>query len=654
MMGLVSKMATSANAWAARLSPVRFAKKEEGTVTAFAVLMFILMVGASGIAIDVMRYETQRTQLQYTLDRAILAAASLTQPYDPEGVVRNYFEVSGLDNYRLDVRVDEGLNFRRVHAYAELEVRSMFMSLFGVRVMTSPAIGAAEERVRNIEVSMVLDISGSMGSNNRMTNMRPAARDFVTEVLSANETLNADNLVSVSIVPYNGRVNSGSMIGSVFTFDDVHDESNCARFDAVASNYSFDPSNGWASWSAASWPASDYLTTAIDPDVAIRRISHWDRGNEDDDELFQNSHCQTDEYGAILPWQHDETILHNHINSLNTGGWTAIDLGVNWAVGLLDPTANSALNDLIDAGQVHSDFDDRPAPFFDGDPSTILDDETIKVVVMMTDGANTNQYDLRNVWEHNGTYYYDDAALPDDAFYIGMRTGYAPIFRHAGADGVLSDGWIDNTNERWRFDDDRFSIWWEDQGANGQFWIPTGDPRDAGGYWSNEPFGGWAAYGMLDPSDGLVVDNWYTERVNAYDWHRDWDGDGNRDNVDGAVLLWANLWGILTAENIAEEWLEEPARASGNWDFHDLVANDASYRYAAQTEADRNLRAICDAANAAGIIVYAIAFEAPSGGQSVMRYCATTDATYYNVEGLEISEAFENIARSINQLRLIQ
>jgi hypothetical protein len=49
-----------------------------------------------GIAIDIMRYETQRVQLQYTLDRSVLAAASVTQPLNPVDVVENYFEISGL------------------------------------------------------------------------------------------------------------------------------------------------------------------------------------------------------------------------------------------------------------------------------------------------------------------------------------------------------------------------------------------------------------------------------------------------------------------------------------------------------------------------------------------------------------------------------
>lgn len=638
MTGLFRKMSSSAGAIAARLAPRQFTRREEGTVTAFAAMIFVLMVGISGIAIDIMRYETQRTQLQYTLDRAILAAASLTQPYDPEGVVRNYFEVAGIEGYRLDVRVEEGVNFRRVHAYAELEVRSLFMHLFGVRVMSTPAIGAAEERVRNIEVSMVLDISGSMGSNSRMTNMRPAAREFVTEVLQANNNINNEMLVSVSIVPYNGMVNAGDIIESVFTFDATHDQSSCARFSA------YDEDN------PALTPDSDFLSTGIDPSVEIQRIAHWDRANEGDyEELFSYPYCRTDNYGAILPWQHNETALHDHIDALSTGGWTAIDVGMNWGVALLDPAAAPAVANLVAANIVHSDFSQRPAPYIDGNPVTLLDDETIKVVVLMTDGANTNQYDLREVWEHNGAYYYDGSTPPNDARYIGFNSGRAPIFRHAGADGVLSEGYYDDA--RWRFGDDEFSIWWEDRGLDGEFWIPTGDPRAGGGGWSSEPVGGWAAYGMANP-DGTPISDWQDRRANAYDPDR--DNDGLPDGFDGTVMPWSGLFANVTAANLATEWLAAPANASGNWDFHNLVASNASYLFAARNEGDENLRAICDAANAAGIVVFTIGFEAPTGGQQVMQYCATTDAHYFDVEGVEISLAFASIAQTINQLRLIQ
>lgn len=71
-------------------------------------------------------------------------------------------------------------------------------------------------------------------------------------------------------------------------------------------------------------------------------------------------------------------------------------------------------------------------------------------------------------------------------------------------------------------------------------------------------------------------------------------------------------------------------------------------------QADARLSTICGAARDADITVFAIGFEAPDEGQAAMRDCASSPAHYFPVEGLEISDAFQAIARTINQLRLTQ
>lgn len=53
-------------------------------------------------------------------------------------------------------------------------------------------------------------------------------------------------------------------------------------------------------------------------------------------------------------------------------------------------------------------------------------------------------------------------------------------------------------------------------------------------------------------------------------------------------------------------------------------------------------------------MVFAIAFEAPEAGQDALRDCASSDSHYFAVEGIEITETFNAIARQINNLRLIQ
>ena len=342
--------------------PKGFVQREDGTITVFATVVFVLMIGVGGIAIDLMRYEAQRTQLQYTLDRAVLAAAALDQEKPAQDVVQNYFETAGLGNYRLRVTVDEGINARRVTASAEMEMNTMFMRLFGQRVLSSPAAGAAEERIPNIEVSLVLDISGSM-EGTRMTNLQPAARDFVTSMLASNTNDIGQQFVSISVIPYNGHVNVGTTLSSVYALTGEHNYSRCSRFD---------------------W--NDFTVSGLNPAVPIQRMAHFDIESTTWSDPIVRPRCPRDDTGAIIPWSNSEADMHQLINSLTPQGSTAIDAGMRWAVALLDPLARPALNGLTSNGTVHADFTDRPAAY--------ADPNTIKVVVMMTDGENTAQYDV--------------------------------------------------------------------------------------------------------------------------------------------------------------------------------------------------------------------------------------------------------------------
>ena len=64
----------------------RFRREEEGSMIIFAMFIFITMLIVAGIAVDLMRFETNRSRLQATLDRAVLASSALDQTLDPEAV----------------------------------------------------------------------------------------------------------------------------------------------------------------------------------------------------------------------------------------------------------------------------------------------------------------------------------------------------------------------------------------------------------------------------------------------------------------------------------------------------------------------------------------------------------------------------------------
>jgi len=74
----------------------RFAREEDGVVTAMALFFVLMMCLVGGIGVDLMRNEMERTNVQATLDRAVLAASDMEQVMSPEGVVRDYFAKAGL------------------------------------------------------------------------------------------------------------------------------------------------------------------------------------------------------------------------------------------------------------------------------------------------------------------------------------------------------------------------------------------------------------------------------------------------------------------------------------------------------------------------------------------------------------------------------
>ena len=182
----------------------QFAKSEDGAIVGFAVFIFLLILMVGGIAIDVMNSEVTRTKMQHTLDRAVLAAADLDQKQDPKTVVNDYFNKSGLTDTLGKVTVDKGLNYRTVTATATGSVDTMFMKMVGIDTLSMPASGTAEDRIGDVEISMVLDVSGSMGRNSRLTNLKTAAKEFIATMDENTD----DGRLSISIVPYATQVSA--------------------------------------------------------------------------------------------------------------------------------------------------------------------------------------------------------------------------------------------------------------------------------------------------------------------------------------------------------------------------------------------------------------------------------------------------------------
>lgn len=455
-------------------------------MTIFACFMILIMLMVGGIGVDLMRNEMERKRIQSVADRAVLAAADLDQELDPQEVVRDYFTKSGMGEYVSNVTVDEGLNYRTVTVDASTTMNTQFMSMMGVDTLTIPARARAEEKVNKVEISLVLDISGSMNTGTKMQEMQDAAGEFIDSVL----TTDTQDLISINLIPYSQHVNAGEQIFNRMNIDQTD-------------NYG-DPILVYADAYCIEFDDSDFNSVVLDTSKTYDPMQYfqWNYYSIESGNQLNTMHdtmCPRNDYEAIVPTSQDAAYLKSQINQLQPRAGTQIFLGMKWAAGMLDPSFRNLNTQLVGGGQVDNAFAGRPVAY--------SDDETLKTIVLMTDGQNSSARRIND-------YYYRTDSLR--------------------------------------------------------------------AHWANNNF------------------TWYVSRY-----------------------------------------------LRGRYD---------SYSYTKYTEAtgDALLSNMCDAAKDQNIVIWTVGFEVLDHGANVMRDCASSPSHFFRVEGVEISDAFDAIARQINQLRLTQ
>ncbi|MBR9842360.1 MAG: hypothetical protein GYB25_04325 [Rhodobacteraceae bacterium] len=594
----------------------RFYDDESGVLIGFSIFLFMIILLVGGIGIDIMRSEMNRTRMQHTLDRAVLAAADMGQQLDPKSVVRDYFAKSGLSDTLTYVHEDTGLNYRVVTAKAKTETRTDFMKLAGIDSLTSAASGQAEERIGGVEISLVLDVSGSMGSNSRLYNLKNAAKDFIDTMVANTE----DGKLSVSIVPYatqvavpeklfdtlNASINGNMDVDTALDPDELGVDaasnqqgySHCLHFDGSDFNSTtLNPGDRWTQAMHFS-PWSDYDGRSYDPK-----------------RLVSTPVCRTDSASEVMVLEKNQTTLKNYINGLWASGNTSIDIGMKWGVALLDPSTQSIIDHLITEEMVSDDFSDRPTKYEDGD--------ALKVIVLMTDGQNTSQYYVADDFREGGSNIWWNDSEEIYSVYVGVDT-------------------YDNNNNNDRTDD---LFYWP--GHNDS----NGDWQEG---WYDHPYGN----GEITTTEWIKHVETYCKRYKRNGKCKKWGNTTTYEEITTTVsengeavqLEYPDLWAYTSLEWNVEEHYEPWMNDNDAW-------NDWYYdvrKYVGTSTKNARTKAVCDAAKAKNIVVFSIGFEAPSGGQAVLKNCASSDAHYFDVDGLEISDAFSAIASSIAQLKLTQ
>ncbi len=334
---------------------ITFLADRRGNIAlSFAVASAPMVAGVGG-AIDYTRTYTIGAELQSALDTGVLAAASLSQTREPEAVVRSYVEAAiaehngAIENLVVTVTPNVAINARDVHAQADISVPTLLLGVAGVNQLNVTRQSEATEQIRNLEISLVLDVSGSMYGS-KISALQDAATEFVQVMMAGN----VFDMVSLSIIPYNGGVR-------------LPDYVNARLVSGGSSN---------AEKSGCPEYGHDHPTT-INPPAQSLDWLEW-RGSDQHGSRSGSFCPESDEASVFL--RNNQTELVDLIATLDAGGNTGLDIATAWGARALDPSWR---------GRLGGDFADRPVDY--DDPSTI------KALVVMTDGAATAQ--IRNYWD---------------------------------------------------------------------------------------------------------------------------------------------------------------------------------------------------------------------------------------------------------------
>ena len=549
----------------------RYRSNDDGSLTVFTLFVFVLILLIAGAAVDLVRHEHQRVAVQNTLDTAILAATSITQEMDTETVINGYLEKAGLDPSQVTISSTEYtsggvLIGREASASSLIQTGTMFMNMMGIEVLRSGTNTAALEGADNIEISLVLDISSSMGSNDRIQNLKIAAKEFVQTLYSGESAAQ----VSVSIVPY---------FGGVVVSDDILSRLNAAGTTEIVTNvppyagalteYPTEHSDS----TCIRFMPEDYLIPAIGPDTPLRRVANFMRGNNGFNTPSVGQRWCKEDRASILAHETDQLTLETYIDDIVLGVYTGGHIGMKWGVALLDPAFRPVIDDMVDDGERSEDVRGRPGNYGDT--------RVKKIIVLMTDGAMTTERDLEDVYKSG----------PSRIWYAESRT--------SGTAAGLG-------REQTHFD----------------------------GYFVEMP-------------QNPVTSRWYVpglpETTSDDDYHAKTDLP-----PDAVQLDYHELHRRFAEDDIAEFFFANSDTSA--YDEH----RDAAFTVVSGGGIDALLWNMCDTAKAGGIEVYAIGFEAPSQGITAMQNCASSIGHFFDVEGTEISQAFQSIAAQITLLRLTQ
>jgi len=295
----------------------RLSRDKAGNVFALTAAAVVPMIGVVGGAIDASRMYLTRSRLQAACDSAVLAGrkAMTTSTYDTTAQARANamfnFNFQNADFQTTGTTFNASADANgRLSATSQTTVPMTLMKVFGFTSNTVSVACSADVQIPNIDIVMVLDVTGSMDWEidgvRRIDALKVAAKNFY-RTLATQMAANGANAgqVRYGFVPYSQTVNGKDLfkvapdaskgeLGMSHLADTMVVESRVANFEQTGGSGEWinDPDSG-VTWLQQEYDAAD--TDTIEP--------YMDEG--DDGTVMSNNDCEN--YSSNLSFSIDNS-----------------------------------------------------------------------------------------------------------------------------------------------------------------------------------------------------------------------------------------------------------------------------------------------------------------------------------------------------------
>jgi Flp pilus assembly protein TadG len=307
----------------------RFWNSRHGGVAPMVALTIVPLIGAVGAAVDYTRASAARTALQTSLDSTALMLSKTAANQTPAelqasatGVFNALFNRSDVQNVAVTANYTS-IAGSKVTLTGSAIVPTDFLNVLGFSAINISATTTTTWGNTRLRVALVLDNTGSMASDNKMTALKAASHNLLDQLKNA---ATGPDDVYVSIVPFNKDVNidATNYAQSWLRWDlwdaqngtcsntSYHSESSCTSHGAV-----WTPANH-STWNGCLTDRDQNFDTTNDAPVAGGTLYPAE----------QYSSCPTPLMGLSNDW----TALSSKIDTMQPQGNTnqAIGLQMGW------------------------------------------------------------------------------------------------------------------------------------------------------------------------------------------------------------------------------------------------------------------------------------------------------------------------------------